>query len=957
MRDGIYLLQDLADLKSCTIEEFVLFASSRGVKIPNKMESRLSLADVNLIDPSLAYKLRYKKPERQITAKQPSVPQEDSETKDNRRASKQTLHSLESLGSPSKEEPDAHEEDPDYQKKSLVLKELISMVNYADMMTIEDVHTIRQKWENCDVGKGKEFKDLYKRYEFTLKNLYSHLSIDPSILSAEYQANLNKKIRICESLESITGDVSIEKVADSLDVLTPQWREACPVEEKDREQINERFKKAKEPLNKRVQLEKPKSVKPAPKEKEANSPKIRHIGVVKFYDSSKGFGFVVTNNFGLDSDSKNHLEEIFFNSTSFVGYYEPDDRDWIVFEVEKSRRGTRAINAKALSGSRDDLILALEYIGEFAKIKGRDSKGEKVYDQDIVPYVYKSYWTKDDKPREFLSILIGYVESLQSEKQAEFIGSFLSNEATCSVVESLLQKCGEALPASPIVDILKEEVVSAVFEGDTPNWSKITELTKGGMDISSYYPTLLPKLTSGTSISLDKKTFLLNLGYERVRTLVRSGEISELPEYFISFLFTNYKDNFASLFEANDKLSDKERVFWFLADNDFNHISEIDDWDQMVPWIERQDSSVVTPLINGFIENVDIESDDVFSRFSTSVFVKVLEGKDEDEKIQFLQQLPEQLATNIVVQHFAGTEVFDSIIGEQWKSVKAGIAYVVFDLESDGEIIKEFAFKQEENIRVYQGEEQLKSLFRALKKQDVIVGHKIKDWDLCILKKKGLETKSFVWDTLEVEILLNPCRYAYSLHTQHDAKSDTELADKLFWNQLFRLSQKPDLCESLSSLLPPSINDILAQLQKPYFEKLFSESSLGSGQLFQELSEISDDLQSHLEDIDSKSGDGKVLIVSPRTLWGKLAQHIRLSFVDRTEGIDYKVLSKDKLSSNPLKDAYLQTILTRFLELSKTPVVANIAQYLRYNHFPDELLSQYVFRSPKQPKTTRNNQT
>ena len=64
-------------------------------------------------------------------------------------------------------------------------------------MTIEDVHTIRQKWENCGVGKGKEFKDLYKRYELTLKNLYLHLSIDSSILAAEYQANLDKKIRIC----------------------------------------------------------------------------------------------------------------------------------------------------------------------------------------------------------------------------------------------------------------------------------------------------------------------------------------------------------------------------------------------------------------------------------------------------------------------------------------------------------------------------------------------------------------------------------------------------------------------------------------------------------------------------------------------------------------------------------------------------------------------------------------
>jgi RecQ family ATP-dependent DNA helicase len=935
-------LKEIVELKGCSTEEFIRLASEKGITLSEEDRSEVSLAELRVIDPSLAYKLRYKKPERQTAAKQPSAPKEDSESKANGRTTQQTLHSLESLGSSSKEALDTPTGNPDFQKKSLVLEELISMVNYADMMTIEDVHTIRQKWEDCGFGRGKEFKDLYKRYEFTLKNLYSHLSIDSSILEAEYQANLDRKIRICEALESITGDVSIEIVADSLDALTQQWREAGPVDEEDREQINERFKKAKEPLNKRVQVEKPKSVKSAPKEKEAKSPKIRHIGIVKFYDSSKGFGFVVTNNLGLDNDSKNHLEEVFINSTSFVGYYDPDDRDWLVFEVEKSRRGTRAINAKSLSGSKDDLILALGYVGEFAKIKGRDSKGEKVYDQDIVPYVYKSYWTKDDKPREFLSVLIEYVESLQPEKQDEFIGSFLSNEATCLVIESLLQKCGEALPASPIVDTLKEKVVSAVFEGETPNWSKITELTKGGMDISTYYPILLPKLTSGTTISLDKKTFLLHLGYERIRALVRSGEISELPEYFISFLFKNFKDDFSSLFEANDKLSDKERVFWFLADNDFSHISEIDNWDQMIPWIERQDSSIVTPLINGFIENVDIESDDVFSRFSTSVFVKVLEGKDEDEKIQFLQQLPEQLATNIAVQHFAGTEVFDSIIGEQWKSVRASIAYVVFDLESDGENIKEFAFKQEENIRVYQGEEQLKSLLRALKKQDVIVGHKIKDWDLSILKKKGLETNSFVWDTLEIEILLNPCRYAYSLHTQHDAKSDTELADKLFWNQLFRLSQKPDLCVSLSSLLPPSINDILAQLQKPYFEKLFSESSLGSGQLFQELSEISDDLQSHLKDIDAKSGDGKVLIVSPRTLWGKLAQHIRLSFVDRTEGIDYKVLSKDKLSSNPIKDTYLQTILTRFLELSKTPIVANIAQYLRYNHFPDELLSQYV---------------
>lgn len=927
-------LKDIVELKGCPTEEFIVLASEKGITISNEEDSKLSFAELKIIDPSLAYKLRYKRLKKQSTAKESISSKEYMVAESTGKNTQVPLRSLESLNSLAIDEPRVN---LDFQKKNAVLQELVSMVNYAEIMSIENVHTIRRKWEDYGLGRGKRFKELYKKYEFTLKNLYEHLSVEPSVLVAEYQTNLDKKIRICEALESIPDGASFEKLADSLEVLTLQWRDAGPVEEKDREQINERFKKAKETLNKKVQLEKSKFVKLT------NSPKPRHIGIVKFYDSSKGFGFVVTNNYGLDNENKNHLEEIFINSTSFVDNFKPDEKDWIVFEVEKSRRSPRAINARSLSESKEDLILALGYIGEFAKIKGRDSKGEKVYDQDIIPYVYQSYWTRDDKPAEFFSILIQFFESLQHERQEEIIGSFLSNEATCGLIESLLKKCDESLSASPIVEFLKEKIVSLVFEGDNLNWSKITELIEGGMDISSYYPLLLTNLISGTTISLEQRAFLLHLSSEQVRTLIRSGEIADIPECLISFLFTNFRDNFASFFETGDKLSDKELVFWFLSDSNFSHILEIGNWNQMIPWVEKQSSNIVTPLINGFIENVDLETDDIFRNFSTSVFVKVMEGKDEDEKIQFLQQLPDQLATDIVVKHFVGTDVYDTIIGEQWKSVRAGISYVVFDLESNGESIREFAFKQEENIRVYQGEEQLKSLLRALKKQDVIVGHKIKDWDLNILEKKGLETKSFIWDTLEVEILLNPCRYAYSLHTQHDAKSDTELADKLFWNQLFRLSQRPDLCESLSSLLPPSINNILAQLQKPYFEKLFRKSALDTEQLFQELSEISDDLRKHLEAIDSQSGDGKVLIVSPKTLWGKLGQYIGLSFIDRSDTIDYKTLSKEKLLSNPIKDVFLQTILTRFLELSKTPVIANIAQYLRYNYFSDDVLSQYVY--------------
>jgi hypothetical protein len=143
---------------------------------------------------------------------------------------------------------------------------------------------------------------------------------------------------------------------------------------------------------------------------------------------------------------------------------------------------------------------------------------------------------------------------------------------------------------------------------------------------------------------------------------------------------------------------------------------------------------------------------------------------------------------------------------------------VAFDLESDGDTIKEFAFRKDESTKVYQGEEQLNTLLRALKGTEIIVGHRIKAWDLgCILSKKGFESNAFVWDTLEIEILLNPCRYSYALHTGHTAQEDTELVDRLFWNQLYRLSKNVSLCGELKDLLPAKINEILDVLNNQNF--------------------------------------------------------------------------------------------------------------------------------------------
>lgn len=193
-------------------------------------------------------------------------------------------------------------------------------------------------------------------------------------------------------------------------------------------------------------------------------------------------------------------------------------------------------------------------------------------------------------------------------------------------------------------------------------------------------------------------------------------------------------------------------------------------------------------------------------------FLGGLKKMSSDDSYQLISRLPEDKAIEIVTsEDFKGSKLFTSYIGQKWDSIKGNMPYCVFDLESDGDSIREFAFYAEDNMRPYTGEDQINSLFRKLKKSPIIVGHNIKLWDLPILNKKGLQIpdSTFVWDTLEIEILLNPCRYAYSLHTEHNAEADTRLTNELFWNQLYRLSNDEHLVEQLRDVLPDNIGTII----------------------------------------------------------------------------------------------------------------------------------------------------
>ncbi|MBR1381379.1 MAG: DEAD/DEAH box helicase [Paludibacteraceae bacterium] len=294
-----------------------------------------------------------------------------------------------------------------------------------------------------------------------------------------------------------------------------------------------------------------------------------------------------------------------------------------------------------------------------------------------------------------------------------------------------------------------------------------------------------------------------------------------------------------------------------------------------------------------------------------------------------LRLLPNEDFERIVFKHLQGSELHRRLIEERWNDEKANMPYLVFDLESDGTEVTEFAFNTEDNFRSYSGEKQLRVLGRRIADVPIVVGHNIRVWDLPILEKKGFETDAFIWDTLEMEILLNPCRYAYSLHTEHNALADTELTNKLFWNQLYRLSKDKQLCEELKDFLPKETEAIIQALQKPEYEVLFEEEAANDVQFFQELISPEDSLIEALQGINALPEAEQTLLIAPKDLWPRIAQYISLAFPKHDDSIKWQAIDPQLVESNTDLTTFQKCVLRRFIQCSETPIIANIPQYVR----------------------------
>lgn len=927
-----YTLTLVSEVSGKSIDELRSIANQKGISLPADNEAEISLDLIKQIDFSLAYTMRYAQTgSGKKEVRRPKVPKVVDKI-DLSQFDRKIADSKGSQKTPTDETQETGETSNDSEEQiRSILTEMDMALAYPEVIGLKEIQGIRDKWDSCDERRKSREARNYARL---LDKLFYAATLNLDERESAYKANLEKREKVCEALESLAESEGSETpIGLHISKLTAQWYSAGPVSDEDWKIIDKRYKAVKDRLKGRKQSQ---SASHSKKKKTSE----RVIAYIKFYDNRKGFGFAATNNKGIDGKAANTLVDIYLGGSEIDGYINEMFDHWVICNIEKSHKGYNAKKIETISFANIPLELLFEYRGKYAMVSGYDANSGKTIKEDIIPSIYEQIY-KEKHSYEFFSYLTNKIDSLEHDLQIAFIDELLSNEATLQLIEKFVED-PYFDASSSAVELIKSRLVDAAVNGK--QWNFLTKYLDRGVDLSTFYPILIPHLNAEKSLSFEEKDFLRNLGEEHLERALSVLTTDSISTAILDFLYLgtpNLRNLLPKIYASSDSIADIPRIYLFLVENNFEHLLKVSDWESIAKWLESK-SSIVNEIVQGFIENVDMETDEVFPLFVPDLIYKAMTFSEEDEKIQLLQQIPLKHALEVVSKYYTGTKIYDTIIEDYWNSVKASIPYVVFDMEYDGEVINEFAFRQESNTRAYQGEDQIKSLLRALKKKDIVVGYQIKGHKMNLLQDKGLSSKAFIWDTLEIELLLNPCRYAYSLQTSKVSKDNTELVDRLFWNQLYRLSKQPELCQTIKEHLPDCINDIFSLLQDPKLDGFFSKDANDNSAFFQELEDISQSLESRLKSISGMSLIENSLFVAPKALWGKVAQYLPLNFTDTDNDINFKVISKQKLLDNPIEDTFRQTILMRFMEMSKTPLIANLAQFLRLNYFSDEILSRYI---------------
>lgn len=329
-----------------------------------------------------------------------------------------------------------------------------------------------------------------------------------------------------------------------------------------------------------------------------------------------------------------------------------------------------------------------------------------------------------------------------------------------------------------------------------------------------------------------------------------------------------------------------------------------------------------------------------------------------DEIIAILMRFGLNDETNIeFLNKYCGSELTKEYHIIRSREIIANLGYAVFDLEAhigeDGKahIYQAAITTDDGNTAQYSGEAhneisqaELKSFSEIFNRHQILVGHNIKKWDLDVLKKKRIipGKEQCIWDTLEVELLLNPTRPSFALNAEggHVARNDVAATITLFHQQVYAILSSTQRFNSVKEFLPrlfvQSIESNPTLLASEHLIQAYSSSEHDS--IFYSPSETRFNLTLR------ENVDRRILLIAHKRYWNEFfKEYNSICFIGDTKTIDENnELDRERLKNdfshpyNVYEFALLQVAINSVhLNLSSIPRIVR-------NNIGDGRLRLYV---------------
>jgi len=639
------------------------------------------------------------------------------------------------------------------------------------------------------------------------------------------------------------------------------------------------------------------------------------LGKVKFFDSKKGFGYLTS--FDDKKDCFLHVSKILTPPIT--------EDDIVLFESVNSRKKPGDLDALKISNKipvfvlnkgaslKSSAIILLEnHFSTEIQLTSKLETGFAIItlnqrlsnwrvvttDNNNLPINDLVYFgkillkkfllnLKDCKPEiEYLSTVLK--ATIPSE---EFKLIFI--EGTNSLEQKSLSEIKEA------IDILKEYELFNEFIGHHTNSLSKISFVLWAQDIIDK----LPLAKSQGEVDVWRFDIISALNPDTLRRVILNLHNEGGDEKQI---VSTYK----YLIEAKISISDE---------NDYNSVKDfLNDFRTYYPEVNLKEENFNCDDIGYLIRLHHDGLLPVISDKLLKIYISNLENHDDKskfieslavDKILFLYSCFPELST----YH---EKFITTLIDKEFSSLQ----FICFDIESDRQNIHEFSWidnfgaKCDKDYAEF--EYGLNDLILKLNAGNIVIGHNIKQFDIPILKEHGtIDADHLIWDTFEIEMLLNPCRFSYALKTEHNASYDSELALNLFKNQVGRLITSETSSVNWKVFLPSASSHFIDSIQNsPVWKNItfsfFEKQSYGFFRPEPTFKNIHPQvLNAITENISTCQSN---LLIAPIFLWDILSRKFNFIFLDQVSNFSH-ILAKSKIDTTLKDNDFLRQILTQYI--------------------------------------------